>query len=186
MGSGRGHAAAGSLPPLLCPVLNQPGRGQVVWACCRNSTPWCSNALTLCKQHHAGALSRSLNSPPGRPGSLLKFHVIVCVVASAGLVQPAHACLCISRDRTSCSAAPFLPLSFPQPLSSRVVRVQCLWRSGRRRGPRGTPLPPHGPPPQRNGRPSRHPARGQGRGRGTGDAVSTRHAHHSTGEHVKE
>ena len=30
------------------------------------------------------------------------------------------------------------------------------------------------------------PARGQGRGQGTGDAVSTRHAHHSTGGHVQE
>jgi len=96
-----GHAAAGSLPPLLCPVLKQPGREQVVWACCRNSTPWCSNALKLCKQHRADALSRSLNSRPGRPGSLFKFYVIAWVVASAGLVRAAHACLCTSHDRPS-------------------------------------------------------------------------------------
>jgi len=57
-----GHAAVGSLPPLLCPVLKQPGTEKVVWACCSNSTPWCSNALKLCKQQRADALSRSLNS----------------------------------------------------------------------------------------------------------------------------
>ena len=112
-GLGEGHAAAGSLPPLLCPVLKQPGREQVVWACCRNSTPWCSNALKLCKQHRAGALSRWLNSPPGRPRLLFKFHVIVCDVESAGLVRAARAYLCTSRDRPSCSAAPLLPLSLP-------------------------------------------------------------------------
>ena len=112
-GLGEGHAAAGSLPPLLCPVLKQPGREQVVWACCRNSTPWCSNALKLCTQHRADDLSRSLNSRQGRPGSLFKIHVIACVVASAGLVRAAHACLCTSHDRPSCSAAPLLPLSSP-------------------------------------------------------------------------
>ena len=42
----------------------------------RNSTPWCLNALKLGKQHRASALSRWLNSHPGRPGSLFKFHVI--------------------------------------------------------------------------------------------------------------
>ena len=164
MRSGRGTQKAESLPPLLCPVLKQPGREQVVWACCRNSTPWCSNALKLCKQHRADALSRSLNSRQGRPGSLFKFHVIACVVASAGLVRAAHACLCTSHDRPSCSAAPFLPLSLLSPAKKlRVVRVPSLRRSGRRRGPGVTPSPPHGRSPQRNARPSCHAARGQGR-----------------------
>ena len=85
----------------------------MVWACCRNSTPWCSNAMKLCKQHRAGTLSRSLGSPPVRRGSLFKINVILCVVASAGLVRAAHARLRTSHDRPSCSAAPLLPLSFP-------------------------------------------------------------------------
>ena len=67
VGSGRGTLQQGLGYKLLC---QQPGREQVVWACCRNSTPWYSNALKLGKQHRTGALSRSLNSPPGRPGSL--------------------------------------------------------------------------------------------------------------------
>jgi len=71
------------------------------------------DALKLCKQHRAGALSRLLVSGLWHHGSLLKFNVIVCVVASAGLVRAAHACLCTSHDRPLCSAAPFLPLSFP-------------------------------------------------------------------------
>jgi len=127
-GLGEGHAAAGSLPALLCPVLKQPGRELAVWACCRNSTPWCSNALKLCKQHRADALSRSLNSRQGRPGSLFKFHVIACVMASAGLVRAAHACLCTSHDRPTCSAAPLTPSLpfFSSQKASSGARTQSL------------------------------------------------------------
>ena len=110
--SGRGTQQQGLCYKLLCPVLKQPDREQVVWACCRSSTPWCSNALKLCKQHRTGEPSRSLKSPPGRSGSLFKFRVILCDFESAGLVRAARACRCTFHDRPSCSAEPLPPLSF--------------------------------------------------------------------------
>jgi len=126
LGSRRGTHQQGLGYELLCPVLKQPGREQVVWACCRNSMPWCSNAMKLGKQHRAGALSRSLNSPLGRRGSLFKFNVIVCVVARAGLVRVAHACLCSWQALVQrCTLKPSLP-SFPSHKASSGARTQSL------------------------------------------------------------